>query len=226
MTTSTPTWTVPPTPTHWDLDDPFAAGSWRELPSLPDFLLADGSGPAEQQTAVRLCWDARGLYVRFDCADRDAWGSYSQRDDPLWREEAVELFLAPDQAVPTAYYELEVSPAGTLFDARVHNPAGDRDGMTVDRRWDCPGLRWRTGRTGRSEDWWAVLAIPWHGVTPTPEDRPRLWRANFYRIERPHDGATELSCWSPTLTDPPDFHRPARFGLLRLRDVTHPPDAV
>jgi hypothetical protein len=60
-----------------------------------------------------------------------------------------------------------------------------------------------------------VLAIPWRSVAP-PGDLPRMWRANFYRIERPRDGEPEFSCWSATLTDPADFHRPARFGVLEL----------
>ena len=43
-----------------------------------------------------------------------------------------------------------------------------------------------------------------------------LWRGNFYRIERPHDAEPEFSGWSPTMTDPADFHKPAYFGILEL----------
>jgi hypothetical protein len=42
------------------------------------------------------------------------------------------------------------------------------------------------------------------------------WRANFYRIERPHDAEPEFSCWSPTMSDPADFHKPAYFGVLEI----------
>ena len=64
---------------------------------------------------MRLAWDERALHVRFDCADRDAWGTYRERDDPLYEEEVVEVFLAPGEADPRRYVELEVSPAGVLF---------------------------------------------------------------------------------------------------------------
>ena len=67
---------------------------WARVPPLSPFLLADGSGPAVQQTAVRLAWDDEALHVRFDCADRDAWGTFSRRNDPIYQEEAVEVFLA------------------------------------------------------------------------------------------------------------------------------------
>jgi len=188
---------------------------WHALPALAPFTLADGSGPAIQQTRVRLCWDEAALHVRFDCEDRDAWGTYTRRDDPIYEEETVEVFLAPGEDDPVRYFELEVSPSGTLFDARIHNPTSRRADMTADVSWDCPGLRWTAGRGSLRQDWWAVLAIPWHGVAPSGE-LPRVWRANFYRIERPRDGEPEFSCWSPTLTRPADFHQPARFGFLEL----------
>jgi Carbohydrate-binding family 9 len=185
------------------------------MPCLPPFLLADGSGPAVQQTRLRLCWDSEALHVRFYCEDRDAWGTYRQRDDPLYEEEVVEVFLSPGEADPVEYFELEVSPLGTLFDARIHNPTSRRIDMTADRAWDCPGLRWAARAGWDRQDWQVDVAIPWSGLLRETEP-PRLWRANFYRIERPRDGEPEFSAWSPTLAQPADFHRPARFGVLEL----------
>lgn len=187
---------------------------WTEVPHFSLDHLADGAGPPAQSTRVRLCRDGQALYVRFDCADRDAWGTYERRDDPIYKEEAVEVFLAPGGEDPARYYEFEVSPRGVLFDAAVHNPTSQRADMVADPSWDCPGLRWQAGTGDAAQDWWAALAIPWSAVSPDP--RPQAWRANFYRIERPRDGAPEFSCWSPTLTSPADFHKPARFGVLEL----------
>ena len=192
-----PRWTVP------------RRRAWAEIPPA-SLVLADGSGPPEQATAVRLCWDDEALHVRFDCEDRDAWGTFQKRDDPLWQEEVVEVFLAPGEKDPERYMEIEVSPLGVLFDAMIHNPTGLRADMTADLSWDCPGIRWQVGRGTERQDWWAELSIPWEAPPP------RLWRANFYRVERPRDGVPEFTCWSPTLTTPADFHKPARFGLLEL----------
>jgi Carbohydrate-binding family 9 len=196
---------------------PRMVSSWRwdDIPSLPPFTLADGSGPALQQTRARLCWDDAALHLRFDCEDRDAWGTYRRRDDPIYEEEAVEVFLAPGEEDPARYFEFEVSPLGVLFDARIHNPTSLRADLVGDPAWDCPGLRWEAGGGTERQDWWAVLSIPWAGLA-ADEPIPRIWRANFYRIERPRDGAPEFSGWSPTLTSPPDFHKPARFGVLEL----------
>lgn len=182
---------------------------------LPPFVRADGRARADQQTRVRVAHDGASLLVRFDCDDRDAWGTHRRRDDPLWEEEAVELFLAPGTEDPKVYFEFEVSPHGVLFDAIVRNPSGRRAELVVDRSWDCPGLRWRARREDAGAIWSAELAIPWDAVAPHTAV-PRWWRANFYRIERPRDGAAEFSCWSPTFTDPADFHRPERFGILEI----------
>jgi hypothetical protein len=202
---------------------------WERAAALGRFVLADGSAAAVQPTAVRIARDPRALYVRFECADRDAWGTYSQRNDPIYQEEAVEVFLAPGDAAPRRYWELEVSPLGVLFAARIENRTGRRADLVADTSWECQGLEWQAGPAGTSQDWWAALAIPWaafagrarsDGGSAQPGSQPpRRWRANFYRIERPRGGAPELSCWSPTLTDPPDFHRPERFGVLELEPV-------
>jgi hypothetical protein len=187
---------------------------WPEIPPLAPFTLADGSGPPEQPTRVRLFWDPWGLHVRFECADRDAWGTFTERDDPLYEEEAVEVFLAPGGADPVRYAEFEVSPGGVLFDAAIENPTSLRRDLVADPSWNCPGIAWRAGRGTERQDWWAEISIPWAGLGLTAP--PDVCRANFYRIERPRNGSSEFSCWSPTFTSPADFHQPARFGVLEL----------
>lgn len=205
---------VPRSPAH-DLGDPLSPG-WNEVPSLPPFMLADGSGPAVQQTKLRVAWDEQALYARYDCEDRDAWGNYRRRDDPIWQEEAVELFIAPGLEDPAVYFEFEVSPLGVFWDGIIHNPLSRREEMVSDPSWDCPGAGWAAGPGEGRQDWWALFVIPWSCIHPAGEDLPRLWRANFYRIERPRDGEAEFSAWSPTLNRPADFHTPARFGVLEL----------
>lgn len=205
---------VPHAKHPWETARTGWAGSARAGP----FLLADGSGPAEQQTIADLCWDGAALHVRWSCTDRDVWSVHAHRDDPLYEAEAVELFLAPGRDDPRRYVEIELSPSAVLFDAIVSNPHGRRETMHVATAWDCPGVRWDAGRT--VDGWWAAVALPLREAAAAAggsgEEVPRTWRANLYRIERPRDARPELSCWSPTLTSPADFHQPARFGVLEL----------
>lgn len=185
--------------------------------SLPPLQLADGSGPAVQQTTISVSAGEGGLAVAFRCDDRDIWGTLQHRDDPIYNEECVEVFLAAGDADPVDYFEFEVSPFGVLLDALIHNPTGDIADRTADFAWNAAGVRW-AAHLDESHTWWtAELLLPWAALGFASDNVPRLWRGNFYRIERPRDGSPpEFSCWSPTLTQPANFHRPERFGLIRL----------
>jgi len=206
---------VPRVAENWDANiDPFT-WVWEAAVTLPPLILADGSQPALQQTVTHVCYNGQALFVRFDCADRDIWGTYTQRDEAIYDEEVVEIFLAPGEATPINYYELEISPNGVLLDVLAYNPTGDRAQLALDFSWDCPGLRSAAQRQDAQNQWQAVLALPWASIG-APDNLPSLWRANFYRIERSRDADSEFSCWSPTLINPADFHRPAYFGYLEL----------
>ena len=186
--------------------------SWSRVPTVALRRAQDGADPL-QATAVRIAHDALALLLRFDCNDRDIWATLARRDAPLWEEEVVELFVAPGEDDPSDYVEIEVNPLGAIFDARVTNPQGRRDSMRVDTTWNAAGLVAAVFRPSPGS-WRAEIVIPWRDLCDgTP---PRVWRANFFRIERPRDGDPEFSCWSPTLTNPPDFHKPAFFGRLVL----------
>lgn len=186
--------------------------------AIETLVRPDGS-PARDATRVRLAHGGGILEVSFACDDRDVWSTLSRRDDPLWQEECVEVFLAPGEADPALYFEFEASPAGVLFDARVSNPLSRRDDLSVDATWDCPGIVVRAAATATG--WGATLRIPLAPLSDGPP--PRIWRANVYRIERPRGEPAEFSCWSPTHTDPADFHKPERFGFLELSDLRGAP---
>lgn len=213
MNTDLPRFHVPLAPqSPFELDD---TSAWEGLPEIKPFLFADGSGPAEQQTIARVCCDASFLYIRYDCFDRDIWGTYTERDQPIYNEEVCEVFIAEGTDAPARYFEIQVSPNGVLFDARVYNPTSTRADLRVDETWNCPGIRWMAERNDSANHWWAGLALPRTAITPEEGLAPLpFYRANLYRIERPRDGETEYSCWSPTLTEPADFHKPKRFGFL------------
>jgi hypothetical protein len=216
MTIALPTLHVPQVTNDWNANaDPFQ-WDWAQAVTLPPLLLADGSGPAQQQTVTSVCYNRQALFVRFDCADTDIWGTYTQRDDPIYDEEVVEIFIAPGDTVPVDYYEFEVSPNGVLLEVLAHNPTGDRAEMHLDFSWDCAGLEWAAQRDEDHNQWRVIYAFPWASIG-APGELPTHWRANFYRIDRPRHAEPEFSCWSPTMINPADFHRPAYFGYLVLQ---------
>ena len=183
---------------------------------LSGFRLSDGSSLARQRTQVWISADEHALTVAFLCNDRDPWGTMTRRGDPVWQEECVELFLAPGDSDPTTYFEFEISPLGTLFEARIHNPSGRRADMRADTDWRCEGISWHAALLPEQEAWSADLVIPWASLG-LERPLPRIWRANLYRIDRPRDGMPpEFSCWLPTYQTPANFHVPSHFGRWEL----------
>jgi hypothetical protein len=182
----------------WELPDAVTPAPLR--------LATDGAEP-HLVTSVAVWWDEYYLTALFTGDDDAVIASYFGHDDPLWQEDVVEIFVAPGD--PTRYYEIEVNPLGTLFDAVIDSPDGVRSTMRADRSWTCDGLFAATRRTPHHFS--TVIRVPFGplGVVPAPGDR---WRGNFYRIDRHAARGDEFSAWQPPMKVPADFHVVAAFG--------------
>jgi hypothetical protein len=180
-----------------------------ELPAIALRRASDGTAP-RLPTALRAGLRGGALAIRFDGRDEGFVGTRTRHDDQLWLEDVYEVFLAP-QDPPHVYYEFEVNPLGTTFDARIESPRLTRPTICVDVEWGCPGFRAKVRR--RPGIWSASLSIPL-GALAGAGPLPRKWRANFYRVDR--GSPDEYSAWSPIYRDPPDFHDARRFGTLVL----------
>jgi len=186
--------------------------SWSGATALAPLRRSQDGAAPRRSTTVRVGLTTEALHVRFDCLGPRRQCRHVTRDAPLWEEDVVEVFLAGGPGVPIRYAEIEVNPAGALFDAMIDNPDGHRGTMRADPGWDAPGLRARVSADS-ARGWTVELQVPWGAIGAGPGGFEAL-RANFYRIDRPADGDPEFTAWSPTLVDPPDFHKPDRFGLL------------
>lgn len=203
------------------LSDP----AWQTA-DVAALLRADTGQPGRYRTTVRLLYDEACLFVGFQCEDTYVWGTYRERDAEIYTEECVEVFISPAGGMHQ-YYEINVSPLNTVFDACILNrrtqdgPAASRPVFLGLSQYDTPGLRTATAvdgelnRPGGARAWSAEYAIPFHAligaprVPPVPGDR---WRANFFRIDAPAESSPEYYAWSPTGII--DFHIPQRFGTL------------
>lgn len=200
----------------FDLEDPWAPPSGCEMVA---FRSARDGGPVRLATTVAAWYDSEALSVLFSAADDHVQATHLAHDAPLYEEDVYEVFLAP-AASSTTYYELEINPLGTLFDARIDSPDGVRATMHADRSWTCGGLMGAIRVTfesggGRLVD--TLLRIPFASLgigVPAEGDR---WRGNFFRIDRHPVHGNEFSAWRPTLRSPADFHVAAAFGTLEFR---------
>jgi hypothetical protein len=166
----------------------------RELLDAPEAVWAPAQhvrwGPDALATSFAALWSPLGLAVRFDVSDPSPWHTLVARDERLWTEEVVELFLDVG-ASGRSYAEVEWNPAGAVVDLWI-----DRADGRFDRSWNAAGLESRVharkDAAGRTTGWSVVGILPWSALAakapPGTALPPRVgdhWRFNVYRIERP-----------------------------------------
>lgn len=206
--------TLPVPRAAFEIDEPWNAPAGCNPVRLRNAV--DGGAP-RLATSVTLYYDDDYLTLLFSASDDLVCASHLEHDAPLYEEDVVELFLAPDTL--TAYFEIEVSPRGTAFDAKIDSPDGIRATMRADRGWTCEGLvtavRQVVESSGaRSID--TVVRVPFFALERSTPGNGEVWRANFFRIDRHPSKGDEFSAWQPTMRKPADFHVAAAFGSIRF----------
>lgn len=181
---------------------------WETLEAAPLKDTVDGSAP-RLRTTVRACWSDGALHVRFEYEDDHVVATMTRRDDPLYEEDVVELFLDEEGAGRT-YLEFEVSPTNVVFDAVITLGADRRP--IGDTAWDAEGLTTAVGENADGTRF-AELHLPFVNFRRPPEDGT-VWRWNAYRIDDDREGVRHYSAWRPT--GAVNFHVPERFGELRF----------
>jgi hypothetical protein len=161
--------------------------TWAALPRVGPFRnIRRPDSTDALPTQAAMAWDNDRLYVAFTCVDPEPWGTLMQRDQFLWNEEVVEVFLDPD-GDGHDYPELEVSPHNIVVDLLIPRRPDVSTDASVAAHWDIEGLE--TAVSKHESGWVVEIAIPWKslaggGVTSAPREGDR-WRVGLYRIERP-----------------------------------------
>jgi len=199
---------------------------WVNLPQT-HFKEARDGGEAAQETLVRLRREGAILSIEFECHGDPFWrhNTYKEHNSSLWKQEVFEVFVAKGEAIPTRYLELETNPNNALFVGRIHNPGLQGRGIELTMvPYEEAGIVHSISHSTASS-WRGELHIPLKLIGGPTEGT--VYRVNFYRIvllepqtnpdwECTPENAS-FQCWSPTMSGAtPSFHRPERFGLLRL----------
>lgn len=176
---------------------------------------------ASQQTQIALSADNDGLHINFRCLDNPFtdYNNYLEHNTDMWNQEVFELFISSGEEVPQRYLELEINANNALFTAWVNNP----DGYSLDLEM-IPhaesGVRHSVEKS--VNEWSGSFFVPFSLI-----GKSENYRLNFYRIvlhTQPQGenwvgdvSNSDYLCWNSTLSgEVPAFHRPSRFGLLRL----------
>jgi uncharacterized protein (DUF362 family) len=183
--------------------------AWRAAPRAR-FDTDYAGKPTKIPTSVAFAYSTEGLYALFEL---DAAGLEVDTTQPttverkgLYREDCVELFLTPDPARRSHYFEVELGPLGHYFD------------IDVDRTQKLEDIAWSSGaRIGTTHDAAqhtatieVLLAAPAVAAALHPGAHLPL---GIFRVEgKPQT----FLAWSPPRTKAPNFHVPDAFGTLVL----------
>lgn len=187
--------------------------AWQKAQPMAFVRNSDGVA-SPLKTDARMAYDEQFLYFAFRIVDENIWATMKKRDEHLWTEEVVEVFLQPDLQRP-GYVELEVNPLGTMIDIFLIDI---RKPLKYES-WNSDRLKWAVSVDGSVDgqpgdrEWTCEIALPLEDL-PVPKPKPGdEMRLNLYRVEKRPDAAG--LAWSPTMKN--DFHVPARFGRLIFR---------
>lgn len=189
-----PTYRCRRTPEAPRIDGRVSGTVWETADRIePEFhLLGTASDRSRHFLQAVALWDDEALYVSFVSDPAPVPMTKRVRDEDLFNECAVEVFLQAGKG----YYEIEVNPLGAVLDLCCPDVA-DED-WRRQAAFDVPGMRWAVAETGEGGRWCAQLAIPWSGVpeaTRAEHEGNVCLFANFARSQRLPDGNYDLTTW-------------------------------
>lgn len=171
---------------------------------------------AKQKTTARLLWDEQNLYVAYDCEDSDITARFLDRDDPTYRDDAVELFLNPRPGQSDGYFGFEMNARGVMYDYIYFL------GRYLFKRLDLKGLQLATdirgslnSSAGTDQGWTLELAIPFAELDGLAGQTPKAgeeWALNLNRWDGT-EPKRRLSQWSDSGLVATSPHNAKRFGI-------------
>ena len=155
---------------------------------------------AVEPTVFQVAASEKGLYWAFDVVDKDIVATYTKYEDPIAREDAVEIFITADDPIPD--------------DPNVHNcrqlifsPKGVRSDITYlsgtsDRKWNSD---WKVAVKRNAKGYTAEVFVPYYALNFVNTTNKNF---NFNIARENNTGTTrELTVFNPTgrFTDQKNF---------------------
>ena len=195
---------------------------WEKTPSVGAFLNSRYGSESPITTEGKILYDDNFLYFAFSLTDSNIWATMLNRDDHLWLEEVIEIYLVPDTN-GTNYIELEVNPLGSMIDIYLL----DIRKPIPYKSWNSSQLQWAVSVDGTvdgepgDKGWQCEIKFPLEDAVTAPNLPPKpgdKWGMNLYRIDKKPERAG--LAWSPIMKG--DFHTPSMFGNWGFSENTLP----
>lgn len=157
---------------------------WQNAPLSPRFVDILTGGKTIHETRAALTWDNQSLYVAFRIEEPFVRAKYTNRNDPIYYDNDVEVFIAGRDA----YYEFEINAFNTTYEVFfIWKDSYEKSGFasapefSVDRLEPFNGVGFtnhpRGGRLGQFD--WSFpekrSAVAIDGTLNDDRDRDRGW---------------------------------------------------
>lgn len=169
---------------------------WNHVP-WTDYFGAIAGGPRyfeDKPSRVKLLWDDEYLYIAAELTEPDLWATMTERNSPLYNDNAFEIFIDPDGDTHN-YFEFECNALGTIWDIYLNKPY--RDGGIILSDWNLLTEDETAVKTygtlndpgDRDEKWTVEVAIPIDQMVALHTGKNSLepgdyWKMNFVRTHR------------------------------------------
>ena len=203
------------------VDGKAAETDWAIADATKAFTTADGRpADAAAATTVKAMYDDKNLYFFFHVLDSSIESPFKNRDDELWTQDVVEIYLDPN-ADGTDYVELQISPAGVVFDAlfKTHRTPDWKEA----KNWSLAGLQQAVvlngtlNQAGDQDVGYDVeVAVPFAsipGFKVVPPEVGSSMRVNFFRMDAKDGKVTGAQAFAPAGGD---FHDLNKAGTLEF----------
>jgi len=187
--------------------------AWAVAATSPELATAEGSADPVGKAIAKLSWDDQFLYAFVTITDSDVWSEYKKHDDPMWKQDCVELFIDAD-GNRKGYVELQANPNNVTFDSWFATTRAQPGDVSWDSGMQAAVKLHGTTEPGDTDQGWEVeLAIPWQAVRGRDEAMavrlpPQVgdrWRLNVVRVDvKTGDKNQQASSWNRITSA--DFH--------------------
>ncbi|MBN2308852.1 MAG: hypothetical protein JXR94_07785 [Candidatus Hydrogenedentes bacterium] len=182
---------APPT-----LDGRLAPGEWDGAARLAHFTEFEVQQPADEQTTAYVAYDENALYIAFRCdhAAERIKADITERDGPVYEDDAIEFFFQPDL------------DAGRYIQFVGNSAGAFADNESLDMAWNAD---WQYAASAGPGYWEGELSVPFAALgMASPEPGERIGFNVCRERQLPEQ---ELSCWAPASGS---FHNTHSFGRL------------
>ncbi len=190
---------------------------WNLAQVTSEFVYSDARAKAPLPCRARVVWTDHAVYFAFVVVDHDIIAPHTMRDGPLYTRDVVEVFI-DSNGDTTDYFEFEVSPRGTVFDAYFPSY---RENLERSKQFTAASFERAVHVNGTLDSaqadrgYTVEMKVSYSdlGLAGAPKAGER-WRINMFRIDYHGPDDADYTAWNAPLVG--DFHALDRFGQLRF----------